>query len=350
ETARFDSYLIENPGSSGQILSHIENLEIARIAIFKADAMRSFFFILITAALLWFFAAKKVNKTLLVIGLSVFILFDMVTIGKRYLGTEKFVSQRIAEVPVRASRADQLILKDTDLNYRVMNTTVSTFNDATTSYFHKSIGGYHGAKLQRYQELIEHHIAKNNMDVLNMLNTKYFIYKGKKGAPEVQLNMEALGNCWFVENIKWVDNADQEILALNKFDPSKTAIIDKRFKDVVQGLQALPDSLAQIEMTEYKPNHLTYRSISSNAGLAVFSEIYYPSGWNVSIDGQEAELVRVNYVLRALKIPAGEHTIEFKFEPKSYFTGEKISIASSIILALILIFGIFSEYKRVKKG
>lgn len=349
ETSQFDSYIMKNAGSQGQIMKYIENLEAARVAIFKADALRSFFFILISAALLWFFSAKKVSKTLLVVGLTLFIILDMATIDKRYLGTENFVSKKVAEVPVRATQADLLILKDTDPNYRVLNTTLSTFNDATTSYFHKSIGGYHGAKLQRYQELIEHHIAKNNMDVLNMLNTKYFIYKGKSGVPEVQINMEALGNCWFVDNIKWVNNADEEILALNDFDPATTAIIDKRFEGVLQGFNPSPDSLATIVETDYKPNQLTYKSNSKKDGLAVFSEIYYPSGWKVFIDGSEAEHLRVNYVLRALKVPAGQHEIVFKFEPKTYFVGEKISMASSILLALVLIFGIFSEYKRCRK-
>ncbi|MCF8373148.1 MAG: YfhO family protein [Bacteroidales bacterium] len=349
ESSQFDTYIMKNAGSEGQIMKYIENLEAARVAIFKADALRSFFFILITAALLWFFSTKKVSKTLLVVGLTLFIVLDMATIDKRYLGTDNFVSKKAAEVPVKATQADLLILKDTDPNYRVMNTTVSTFNDATTSYFHKSIGGYHGAKLQRYQDLIEHHIAKNNMDVLNMLNTKYFIYKGKSGGPEVQINMEALGNCWFVDNIKWVENADEEIMALNDFDPATIAIIDKRFEGTLKGFSPVPDSLSTIQQTDYKPNQLTYQSNSTKARLAVFSEIYYPSGWKVFIDNVEADYLRVNYVLRALKIPAGQHEIVFKFEPKTYFIGEKISVASSILLALVLIFGIFSEYKRMKK-
>ena len=347
ESAQFDTYLMQNPGSAGQIDNYIENLEAARIAIFKADAIRSFLYILLTAALLWFFAAKKVSKTLLVVGLSVLVLMDMVTIGHRYLNTDKFVAERVAKVPVRATQADKMILKDVDPNYRVMNTTVSTFNDATTSYFHKSIGGYHGAKLQRYQEIIEHHISRNNMDVLNMLNTKYFIVQGQQGgAPEVQINMEAMGNCWFVENMKWVDNADAEILALNDFDPAKTAVIDKRFESSLTGLSLSNDPSATITQTDYKPNRLTYSANSSKDGFAVFSEIYYPEGWKVTIDGKEAEHVRVNYVLRGMKIPAGQHEIVFKYEPKTYFIGEKISVASTIILALVLIFGLFVEYRK----
>jgi hypothetical protein len=350
EAAQFDSYIMQNAGSEGQISRYIENLEAARIAIFKADAIRSFFYILLTATLLWFFSAKKISKTWLVAGLTLLIILDMATIDKRYLNNDKFVSKRTAEVPVRPTQADQLILKDVDKNYRVMNTTVSTFNDATTSYFHKSIGGYHGAKLQRYQDLIENHIAKNNMDVLNMLNTKYFIFKGKSGAPEAQVNMQAMGNCWFVDNIKWVENADEEILALNDFDPATTAIIDKRFEGMLQGFSPELDSLATITQTDYKPNQMTYQSNSTKDGLAVFSEIYYPSGWKVFIDGEEAEHFRVNYVLRAMKIPAGQHEIVFKFEPKTYFIGEKISIASSIVLFLALIFGIFTEYRRWNKA
>jgi hypothetical protein len=251
--------------------------------------------------------------------------------------------------PFTATEADKLIMKDVDPNYRVLNTMVNTFNDASTSYFHKSIGGYHGAKLERYQELIENQISKNNMQVYNMLNTKYFIVPGEDKRASVQVNMEALGNAWFVDTYKIVDNADQEMKALDDFDAAKVAIVDKRFEDKLKGFEPSIDSTASIKLTNYKPNYLAYESKSLKDRLTVFSEIYYPKGWNAFIDGKTADHFRVNYVLRALVIPAGEHKIEFKFEPKSYFTGEKIAFAGSLLLLFLLI-GVFGlEIKKMLK-
>ena len=178
-----------------------------------------------------------------------------------------------------------------------------------------------------------------------MLNTKYFIVKGKNGAPDVQINMNALGNCWFVDNIKWVDNADGEMEALNTFDPAKTAIINKRFENYFDNINITTDSNAVITLTDYKPNHLTYSAKTTKNSLAVFSEIYYPEGWNVYIDGEKSDHIQVDYVLRAMVIPAGEHTIEFKFEPKVYFVGEKISAVSMIILLLLVLGGLFFLFK-----
>ena len=272
------------------------------------------------------------------------ILFDMAVIDKRYMGNDKFESKRKAAIIVEPTNADKIIMKDTDPNYRVMNLTVNTFNDATTSYFHKSIGGYHGAKLQRYQDLIQYQISKNNMSVFNMLNTKYFIVKGSTGAPDVQVNMQALGNCWFVDNIKWVDSADEEIMSLTDFNPAKTAIINNKFKNTVSD-NTDRDSLASIQLTDYKPNHLSYNANSTHESLAMFSEIYYSKGWNAYIDGEIVEYIQANYVLRAMMIPAGEHLIEFKFEPKVFFIGEKVSSVSMIILLLIVLGGIVLFFK-----
>jgi hypothetical protein len=346
EISQFDNFRAQNPGSGSQIDSYIGNLESARIAIFKADALRSFLFIAVTAGLIWFFAVKKIKAGLLTAALTLIVLFDLGLIAKRYLGNENFVPKKQAEQPFTATPADQQILADKDPNFRVMNLTVSTFNDASTSYFHKSIGGYHGAKLQRYQDLIEYHISQNNISVLNMLNTKYVIVQDDNKQPQARVNPGALGNAWFVQSVRWVNNADEEIVSLNDFNPAKEAIVDIRFEDQLTGFIPVPDSTASIRQKSYLPNHLTYESNTETSQLAVFSEIYYPAGWNAYIDDKPASHFRVNYVLRAMIIPAGSHTIEFKFEPQSFYTGEKISIASSVMLGLIIIAGLFLHFRK----
>jgi hypothetical protein len=282
---------------------------------------------------------KVVIKTPLVLFtvLIMLILIDMWTVNRRYLNNESFVRKSVDAVPFQPSVADQIIMKDKDPNFRVFNQTVGNpFADASTSYFHKSLGGYHGAKLRRYQELIDFHLAKGNMNVYNMLNTKYFIVPGEQGGPpQMQINMEALGNAWFVNNARMVNNADEEINALSDFVPTETAIYDKRFASQVEGRIISKDTTGTISLTEYKPNHLTYKSQTGSDQLAVFSEIYYDKGWDAYIDGKPAPYFRANYVLRAMIVPAGSHTIEFKFEPKVYATGEKIAYASSILLVLL---------------
>lgn len=245
--------------------------------------------------------------------------------------------------------ADQVILQDPGKSYRVLNLAVSTFNDASTSYRHQSIGGYHGAKLKRYQELIENEIAPELMGMrnalqnqdsstlqtltgqpaVNMLNTKYIVYN-PDAAPLI--NTGALGNAWFVSEVKMVANADSEIAALRGFDPSRTVLVDQRFADLLKGFSPSADSGASIRLTDYKPNQVSYESNASTEQLAVFSEIYYDKGWNATIDGQPADYFRANYVLRAMRIPAGKHTIVFRFEPRAVAVGEKVALASSICL------------------
>ena len=304
---------------------------------FTADAWRSFAFIVLSAALIWLFIEKKINTSIAIISLLLLVLIDMWPVNKRYFDNSNFTSKRNVETPFQPTQEDLLILEDKDPNFRVFNVTTNPFNDASTSYFHKSIGGYHGAKLRRYQDLIEHHISKNNMKVLNMLNTKYFIAPDANKAPQVQRNIAALGNAWFVDNYKLVENPDSEITALNSFEPATTAIVDKRFADYVKDVKIGRDSLSVIKLSSYKPNHLIYEADAKKDEFAVFSEIYYDKGWNAYLDGKEMPYIRVNYVLRAMKIPQGNHKIEFKFEPKSYFTGEKIGFASSLILLLMIL-------------
>jgi len=314
-------------------------LQQDRASLLSSDAFRSLIFILMAGAGIWALISQKIKKPVFFTVLILLILTDMWSVNRRYLNNDSFVRKSIDAVPFQPTTPDLFISKDKDPNFRVFNQTVGNpFADASTSYFHKSLGGYHGAKLRRYQELIDHHLAKGNMNVYNMLNTKYFIVADEKSRqPQMQLNIQAMGNAWFVNNAHVVNNADEEINALNDFVPSETAIYDKRYEDQVKGHMISKDTLATIALTEYKPNHLTYKSQTSKEQLAVFSEIYYNKGWNAFIDGKPAPYFRANYILRAMIVPAGSHTIEFKFEPTVYKTGEKISFASSILLVLLSI-------------
>ena len=342
-----------NPNALNQINDIKSQLNDIRIDVFKKDVIRAVFFMFAVGLAVYLFMIKKIKTNTLILVVACLVVIDMWTIDKRYLNEDNFESVRKERTFYKKTKADQAILKDKDPNFKVMNLTVSTFNDASTSLFHKSIGGYHGAKMLRYQELIEHHISKNNMNVLNMLNTKYFIVPNQKRQPVAQLNREALGNAWFVQDYRIVKNADEEISALSDFNPKREAIIDQRFGQFVEGKNFVNDTSAFIKLTSYKPNHLKYQTNSQQDQLAVFSEIYYPKGWNAFIDGQSVSHFRTNYVLRAMVIPAGKHNIEFKFKPKSYSLGNKISLAGSsiLIILLILLFGreLLALYKNKQK-
>ena len=317
----------------------LDGLASDRAGLLSADAWRSFIFITLTFGTLWMFLKNKLKSQYVILIVGVLVLADMWTVNKRYLNDDNFARKRKVEIPYQATTADQQILRDKDPNFRVFNQSVSTFNDASTSYFHKSIGGYHGAKLKRYQELIENHIAKGNMAVLNMLNTKYFITP--KG--QAQQNPGTMGNAWFINEINTVANADAEIASLNGFNPANTAIVDVRFSE--QMIDGLDNVGTSITLTEYKPNYLKYNSTSSKNGIAIFSEIYYDKGWNAYVDGELKPHFRANYVLRGMQIPAGNHVVEFKFEPAVYHVSERIALASSIILLLLLTFVSVKELK-----
>jgi len=317
----------------------IDALQSDRAGLLSADAWRSFIFIALTFGTLWMFLKNKLKLQYVIIIVGVLVLTDMWTVNKRYLNDDNFARKRKVEIPYQATQADQQILRDIDPNFKVFNQSVSTFNDASTSYFHKSIGGYHGAKLKRYQELIENHIAKGNAAVINMLNTKYVI--NRQG--QAQQNPGAMGNSWFVNEINIVANADAEIAALNGFNPATTAIVDTRFSEQI--IDSLDNTGASIVLTEYKPNYLKYNSNSTKDGIVIFSEIYYYKGWNAYVDDKLTPHFRANYVLRGMQVPAGNHTVEFKFAPTSYSTGERVSLASSIILLLLLGFVSYKEFK-----
>lgn len=312
-------------------------LRADRQSVLRMDAIRSFVFILLSAAALWAILFGKLKKQYAFAALILLILIDLFAVDKRYLNESSFSSKSDVATPFEPNTANQQILQDKDPDFRVLNVTVNPFTDASTSYFHMSIGGYHGAKLRRYQELFDYQISRNNMTVVNMLNTKYFIVPDNEKRPVAQQNPDAMGHAWFVQSYKLVDNADQEIGALTHFNPKDTAIIDKRFSEQIKSFNNQRDSSGFIRLDSYQPNKLDYTYKSSVNALAVFSEIYYADGWNAYLDGQLAPHFRANYVLRAMVLPAGEHKVEFRFEPKVYFTGEKISMVSSVILLLLIV-------------
>jgi hypothetical protein len=339
-----DAQFVDRDGKPIQWI--IDALKSDRESALRIDAFRSLFFISAAFALLWFWMKNKLTFSYAILGIGLLTLTDLWVVNKRYLNDSHFVSASKAKQPFQPTEADMAILNDKDLGYRVMNTAVSTFNDASTSYFHKSVGGYHGAKLKRYQELIEYQISQNNMAVLDMLNTRYFILSSQQGGgPVAQRNPGALGPAWYVKNYRVVENADAEIKALTGLMPRETAIVDKRFAAYLEGFNPVADSMAMITLKAYQPNHLTYETTAGSEQLAVFSEIYYDKGWKALVDGKPAEHIRVNYVLRAMRIPAGNHTVEFKFEPEVYSKGESIALAGSVVLLLIFGVAVFRELK-----
>ncbi|MEI7500631.1 MAG: YfhO family protein [Bacteroidota bacterium] len=339
----------------------MQGIRDERLRLLRMDAIRAFVFVLLAGTLIWSVLFNKIKKEYAYIALTVMFLADMFTVNKRYVNNDSFTSKSRVENPFEPSAADNQILQDKDPDFRVLNLTTDPFNDAGTSYYHKSIGGYHGAKLRRYQELIDFGIDKDiqtfaksmNTDstsVLNMLNTKYIIIPNNEKQPVPFPNHRALGNAWFVDNIQMVDNADAEISALKNFKPESVAIVDKAFADNLKSFTLSKDSADFIALDEYSANALSYVYKSKKNGLAVFSEIYYPKGWNAYVDGQLTPHFRANYVLRAMVLPAGEHKLQFKFEPKVYAIGEKISLISSIILIMLVIILSAVEIRKAWKS
>lgn len=321
----------------------VRALKEDRKAIFTEDTLRSLIFVVLTAALVWLYIKGKAGRNLAIAGFAFIILTDLVLVDKRYVNNEDFVAAREMNKPFTKTPADEIILQDTG-HYRVFDLTQSPFNTGRTSYFHNSIGGYHAAKPGRIQELYDFYISKNHLGILNMLNVKYFIVPTEEGN-QVQQNPEAFSNAWFVENIQWVESADEAILRLGQTSLDSTAIVYSEYKSyITDSLE--PDPSATIELVSQQPNELVYRTSASKDQFAVFSEIYYPNGWKTFIDGEEASHIRADYVLRAMKIPAGEHEITFKFEPEVIETGSTISLISSILLGLLLLGGIFYGIKN----
>lgn len=350
----------------------LANLGEMRAELVSSDALRSFIIIGIGCSLLWLYASGKLRSSLTIAGITILCLADMWGVNKRYLNDAQFVPHSIRTETFTKTNTDELILQDTSLDYRVLNFATSTFDDNNTSYWHKSVGGYHPAKLRRYQEMIEHHISPemqaaykaiataggemdsvdaNKFRVLNMLNTKYFIFPAGEQRQTVPiLNPHAYGNAWFVNKVQYVNNANEEIDALDSIIPTETAVVDARFKDVLKGAtESYKDSLSSIRLTSYTPNRLTYETNNAQDGIAVFSEIYYPDGWHVTIDGQPAELARADYILRTMHVPAGQHTIEMRFDPTSLHVTEGIAYGALALLVIgIIVAVLIAKRKYVK--
>ena len=318
-----------------------------RKAMLFSDTIRSLVLVLISGTALWLFLKDKVKPVIVIVGLTLLILFDLISVNKKYVNADDFKTARKIKKPFTKSDADKIILQDKS-HYRVANFAVDLMNDGSTSYFHNSIGGYHAAKLGRYQELFDFQIAKNNIQVFNMLNTKYFIIPDAEGNPKAQQNTEANGNVWFVDNLIPVQNANEEIQALDSLSTKKEAVIlEKDYQKMDMQFMMQQDTTARIALVDYKVTALTYNSKTETAQFAVFSEIFYKEGWNAYIDGELIPHYRVNYILRGMKIPAGNHKIEFKFEPKVIQQGETVSLISYALLLLISVGWFFYDKKKI---
>ena len=319
-----------------------------RKALFTADTLRSLVLVLLSAGAIFMFIKQKLSETLVVVVFGVLILFDLISVNKTYVNNSDFVSALQVDKPYQANTADREILKDKG-HFRVFDAASSA--PAKASYYHNSLFGYHAAKLGRYNDLLEFHIYQNNVEVLNMLNTKYIIEGNQQGQTRASTAYtEPNGNAWFIENLEAVNSADEEIKRLDSLDTKRSAVFQTDDGYMVMTMKSYSpfkvDSLASIELKEFKPNYLKYASSNTNDGFAVFSEIYYEHGWNAYLHGELVPYGRVNYVLRGLYLPKGDHTIEFKFEPQVVDTGSKIALASSAIFGLLLILGIFYSVKN----
>ncbi|MCP9200671.1 YfhO family protein [Gramella sp. GC03-9] len=318
-------------------------LEEDRKSIFTSDVIRSLIFVLLSAGLIFGYLNGKINRNLVIGGFVILFLVDLIGVDKRYVNEDDFVQAREMQQPFQMMEADAAILQDAT-HYRVYDLSGNPFNTARTSYFHNALGGYHAAKPGRIQDLYDFYISQNNMDILNMLNVKYFIIPTEEGN-QAQQNPNPFGNAWFVEQLEWVDNANQEILQLNEVDLQRTAVINDTFKNEVN-TDFDYSSEASIELTHQQPNELRYEVSAPSSQFAVFSEAYYQPGWQAYLDGEPVGHVQVNYVLRGMNVPAGDHEITFKFEPSVIKTGSTVSLVSSLILVLVLIGGIGFELKK----
>ena len=374
-TMFFDSFISTSEMSALKTLpaEHVgplmANLTEMRQAMFTSDCLRSFWVILLGTGILLFFYYGKLRQTYAVAGILILCLFDLWIVNKRYLNDEMFVPKSEREAPQQKTQTDELILRDQSLDYRVLNLASNTFNENETSFYHKSIGGYHAAKLRRYQEVVERYInpemqklyksvseAAGDMTqvkgdsifpVLNMLNDKYFIFPLEGGQTVPIQNPYVYGNAWFVDELRYVDDANQEMDALGQLDLRHQAVADAKFKEQL-GEAVVQDTASVVSITAYEPNRLTYDVNTGKGGVLVFSEIYYP-GWTATVDGQPVELGRVDYLLRAMQIAPGRHQVELSFFPKSVNTTETFAYAAYGVLILVLLGAGFMEYRRRQK-
>ncbi len=339
-----------NASTDTQLPAWLQNALVSdRSGMLRRDSIRSLIFVLITAGLCWFLVQKRLKPYIMYILLGFIVLVDFWGVDKRYLNNDIFVNKADVEVTFTPRPVDEQILKDPALDYRVLDLSVDTYNNARTSYFHKTIGGYNAAKLRRYNELIEFQLSKNNIKVLDMLNTKYIIVPDSLHGAQVRQNPGALGNAWFVTSVQFVRNADEEMNSLNGFDPKEEALVDDRYKKQADIMHLNADPSSTIKLESYRPDNLVYSYTSSASQIAVFSEIYYDKGWNAYVDGKQMPYFRADYVLRAMHLPPGSHKVEFIFHPQTYYTGEKISLAGSFLLGLIVLGWLFYHYRTRRR-
>ena len=338
-----DDYYLQNYGPE-----FINSLKEDRKSLYSADLLRSGFLVLLAFGLLWFFIKNKISKSMAIILVGIIMISDLFFIDKNYLNAKSFVSPSEVDVPFQPTASDLEILRDTS-HYRVFEVN-GNMSSSRASYFHQSIGGYSAVKPRRMQQLFDYQIAKNNMEVLNMLNTKFIIQTDKEGKEFPTVNPNYNGNAWFVQKVKFVNSPDEEMKALDKLDSKNEAVVNQNeFGSQLKNNTFVKDTLSTINLISYKPNHLKYVSNNTNPGLAVFSEMYYADGWNAIIDGKAVSHFRVDYALRAMEIPAGKHTIEFKFEPQVIKTGSTIALISFILMILLLVGAVYFEQKKAKQ-
>jgi hypothetical protein len=352
-TSAMDSYFPE------QILSAVRS---DRASLATKSALISAVYIGLAGGLIWMYLKGSIqNRNIVMIGITALIAIDMISVASNYLGEEHYIEESEYESYFQPRPVDQQILQDKNPYYRVLDLSRSPYQDAIQAYFHKCVGGYHPAKMERYQDLIDIHMnGQFNAQVLNMLNTKYIIYQPEKQEPVVIPNPEASGNAWFVNRVKWVSSADSEILSLNahrlgdsakagEFDPLEVAVIRDGFKKDINDANIGKDSAAFVRLAKYGLNEISFESSNSRDGIAVFSDMYYPYGWKAYVDGKETPIAKANYVLRAVKVPAGQHKIEFKFHPDTFYKGNTISLISSLLLVLICGGAIFQSFRNRKQ-
>ena len=351
------SFSFSAPGDRGLAqygITNLDSLYETRKALMRSDSFRSLAIALVSGGIIWAYITDRINRNIALAGIVAVVLIDLWPVGNRYLSYDSFLPATQA-TRIAANAADEQLLKDNDPNFRVYDASTggNPFESSRASYFHKSLGGYHAAKLQRYQDLIDRHFSRGNQKVFDMLNTKYFIMPPQGGGqPVPQRNPGALGNAWLVDTVITVKTPNEEIDALTNFDPARAIVVHQEFNDYLGNIQ--PTGQGSIELLSYQPNKLVYKSSASSEQLAVFSEIWYgpDKGWEASIDGNPVDHIRANYLLRAMKIPAGDHEIEFVFNPKTYYLGRTISTISSsfILLAFLGAIGYFGydAYKNMQ--
>ena len=336
----YDSYFIKDLGPD-----FVDAMKDDRMTLFNNDAIRSLILIVLSAGVLWFFLKAKLKQETTIAIFALLILIDLVGVDRRYVNSDDFVVARVMTHPFQENFADKEILKDTDY-FRVYDVASSPFNSGRASFYHNALGGYHAAKPARIQDIDNFYLSKGDIGILNMMNVRYIITEGKSGKKIPQRNPYSNGPAWFVENVMIAENTNEELLLLDSLDTKRTAIIHQEFSQKLPLENIERDSTATISLKSHAPNYLVYESSTVSPQLALFSEAYYSKGWNAYIDGQPVTHFRANYMLRAMKIPEGNHTIEYKFEPEVVAIGSKISLATSALFLLVLLGAIFYNYRK----